>query len=228
MLLTCPTCALSYAVSRADLGDARRVVICSDCETQWFAGGIEIPPAASNDDRRAANPKPSKTPRQLAAGPSFLERRIMPWMGRLAAASTIAAVLAISVTQRDRIARHVPRVVAVYRALGLDVNPVGLAFDALAPRRLASSDVTVAGGIRNIAHNRVTVPRIAFEVRDAAGAPLLSWNEAAPARTLAAGATMSFVSAPHHMPSDSAFVAVRFASDESQGTERTGTLASSR
>ena len=226
MRLTCPTCSRAYSVGRADLGDAGRMVICSECQTQWFAGAMAVPPAASNDDRQGLVSKATKTPRQLAAGPSFLERAILPWTARAAVAATLVIALTASITQRDRIVRHAPRTAVLYKRIGLEVNPIGLAFNALVPRRLDSSDLMVAGGIRNVVHRRVAVPRIAFEVRDAAGTVLLSWSEAAPARSLDPGATMSFASAPHRLPAESASVIVRFASDDRDAAPPVGKVAS--
>ena len=72
----------------------------------------------------------------------------------------------------------------------------------------------VSGAIRNVAGRRVSVPRIAYEVRDAIGTPLLTWSEAVPSKTLDAGKTLAFESSPHHMPADSSTVMVRFVTDD--------------
>ena len=75
-------------------------------------------------------------------------------------------------------------------------------------------DLTVSGAIRNIAQRRVVVPRLVYEVRDALGAPLAVWTEKAPAKTLGTGKTMTFVSAPHQVPSNGHSLLVRFEDDE--------------
>ena len=219
MLLNCPTCARTYTVNRTDIGAAGRDVICPTCQTQWFAEGSDMVPAASNDDTREPKHRGRlKTAEQLAAGPSFFHRHILRHCGTAVMTTTIVAVLVGFVGQRERIVRHLPRTAAIYSNLGLGVNVSGLTFAVLAPLRMASSDVTVAGEIRNVTGRRVTMPRIAYEVRDAIGTPLLTWSEAVASKTLDAGKTLAFESTPHHMPADSRTVTVRFVTDESGWT----------
>jgi len=43
MLIVCPTCASSYLVDPATIGEAGRTVRCARCRTSWFAGGPEAP-----------------------------------------------------------------------------------------------------------------------------------------------------------------------------------------
>ena len=54
------------------------------------------------------------------------------------------------------------------------------------------------------------MPRLAFEVRDGAGATLVAWSEAVPIATLATGREFPFVSTPHRLPTESRFVLVHF------------------
>lgn len=115
---------------------------------------------------------------------------------------------------RQRIVRLAPRVAALYAGIGLPVNVRGLEITALAPQRSNAADLTVSGAIRNIAQRRVVVPRLVYEVRDALGAPLAVWTEKAPAKTLGTGKTMTFVSAPHQVPSNGHSLLVRFEDDE--------------
>ena len=220
MLLNCPTCARSYTVSHADIGDAGRTVICPTCQTQWFSGGSDLPAASNDDARKAPSRKRLKTAQQLAAGRSAPKRGTFRYVRAACAATAAVAMLLVLVEQRERIVRHAPRTAALYSTLGLGVNVRGLAFAKLAPLRLASSDVTVAGAIRNVAGRRVAVPRIAYEVRDAIGTPLLTWSESVPPKTLDAGKTLTFESSPHHMPADSRTVTVRFVTDEGGWTTR--------
>jgi predicted Zn finger-like uncharacterized protein len=46
MLIVCPTCATSYMIEPASLGQAGRMVRCARCKASWFAGG----PAAEMAD----------------------------------------------------------------------------------------------------------------------------------------------------------------------------------
>ena len=92
-----------------------------------------------------------------------------------------------------------PRMAALYAAAGMPVNVRGLEIGRLAPARLGKAEVTIAGEIRNVAGRRLVVPRVAFEIRDATGASLVSWSEAAPAKMLASGKTLAFTSTPHDL-----------------------------
>ena len=115
-----------------------------------------------------------------------------------------------AVGQRDVVVRAVPRAAALYQALGLRVNVRGLELLHVAAKDEASGDVTFAGEIRNVAGRRVSIPRLAFEVRDLNGAMIMTWSQNAPANTLAVGRTISFTSAPHRPPPDGRTVVVRF------------------
>jgi hypothetical protein len=115
---------------------------------------------------------------------------------------------------RGLIVRTVPRMAALYASVGLPVNVRGLEIGTLRPERSESSDVTVAGAIRNVARHRVPVPRLVYEVRDARGATLATWTERAPSKWLATGRTLPFVSSPHELPPESHSVLVHFETDD--------------
>ena len=125
-------------------------------------------------------------------------------------AALACATLVTLWTARESVVRAVPRTASLYAAMRMPVNVSGLVFERLAPERLASSDVTIRGAMRNVAGRKIVVPRLAFEVRNAEGSTLVSWSEDANARMLGAGRTLSFASSPHRLPSDSQTVLVRF------------------
>lgn len=78
----------------------------------------------------------------------------------------------------------------------------------------SSPEVTITGEIRNVAHRRVHLPRLTFEIRDGAGQPLIRWSERAPANLIAVGRTLAFTSTPHQIPPESRSVLVQFDADE--------------
>ena len=39
MLIVCPSCATSYMIESASLGEGGRMVRCARCKATWFAGG---------------------------------------------------------------------------------------------------------------------------------------------------------------------------------------------
>lgn len=111
---------------------------------------------------------------------------------------------------RGAVVEHVPRTAKLYALAGLPVNVVGLSFANVKPERLPSSDVAIRGTLRNVIGRRTRIPRLVFEVRDAAGAALIEWRESVPAHTLAAGRLLDFASQPHRLPAESRTVLVRF------------------
>lgn len=207
MLVDCPGCARSYHVAGTDLGRGRTLV-CPRCDARWFQEADATKGAAQDFDAAAIS---ARAAARLDEAPAATHRR---WPARplLAAAAAAMACVALAAVVLDRVAivRAVPRTAALYAAAGWPVNVVGLAFTRLTPERLASSDVKLHGALRNVAGRRVAVPRLAFEVRDGAGAPLVAWSESVPVATLAAGREYPFVSTPHRLPTESRTVLVHF------------------
>ena len=201
MLIDCPGCARSYHVSSADLGVRGRTVVCPRCGTRWHQGAPDLDVAAVSG---RVSPLLDEAP---DAPPRFFVPR---WAPAVAAAALACLGFASLVVARDGVVRSMPRAAALYAAAGFPVNVVGLAFARVAPERLASSDVTIRGALRNVAGRKVRVPRLAFEVRDASGATLVAWRETVPTKSLAAGGELGFASAPHRLPADSRTVLVRF------------------
>lgn len=211
MLLDCPACASSYHVSRADIGEEGRAVICPRCEARWFvqcdAYGTLVP---VNDLRTTSiSRRPDSVARTAERAP--LRRRLAP---AVAIAACVVATMGL-LGARERIVAAAPRLAGLYAAIGLPVNVRGLEILALSPARPASApgDVTIAGEIRNVAKKRVGVPRVTYQIRDAHGATLATWTEHAPARTLGVGKSLPFVSTPHTVPPGAAAVLVRFEDD---------------
>lgn len=203
MLIDCPGCAQSYHVSGTDLGDRGRTLVCPRCGARWHQQTL-------GRDLAIAAVSARPTPR-LDEAPATPTRFRFPW-STLAASAAVAACLGFValVVERDGVVRAMPRFAALYADAGMPVNVVGLAFSSVAPERLASNDMTVRGAIRNVASHKVHVPRLAFEVRDAAGTTLVAWSETVTAKTLKAGAELAFASTPHRLPTDSRTVLVHF------------------
>jgi predicted Zn finger-like uncharacterized protein len=210
MLIDCPACARSYHVSPTEIGPRGRTVICPRCETRWVvdANGAPRLKASQGELRATLRSGPAQSSPRLTArrrGPVF--RPVL-----LIALGMIVAMAAIA--GRTAIVRHVPRLAGLYAAAGLPVNVRGLEIEALSPQRPAQDTLIVSGTIHNIAGHRVGVPRLVYEVRDEAGATLLSWTEAAPTRALVTGARLAFSSRLHVVPPEGRSVLVHFADAE--------------
>ncbi len=207
MLVDCPDCTRTYHVRSADLGRGRTLV-CPHCDAHWFQ---EIGDAKAADwDLEVAGVSACASSR-LDEAPAVVRRPRLPRPVLVVAAIALTCLGFVAlVVGRVAVVRAVPRAAAIYAMAGMPVNVVGLAFSRVSPERLASSDVTIRGTLRNIVGRRIAVPRLAFEVRDATGAALVAWSETIPTATLAAGRELAFASAPHRLPAESRTVVVRF------------------
>ena len=215
MLIDCPSCARSYHVARAEIGESGRTLICPRCEASWFVDGDgarrDLTPAAPTFELTGSTIRPRDIGHPRPA-------RWRAFLGRAAVTSAAAAglvsfvcLVGVGVVGRQSVVRDLPRTAGLYRMLGMPVNVRGLAFTNVAARVAApSNDLAVTGEIRNVARHRVPVTRIAYEVRDAAGVAVASWTEAAPTRMLAGSASVSFTSRPHAIPGEGRSVMVRF------------------
>jgi predicted Zn finger-like uncharacterized protein len=228
MLIDCPSCARSYHVSRAEIGESGRAVICPRCEASWIVDGDGMrrdpQPGPAEILTTVVSARPTGPMADVVAPRPSLIRRAAP---AIAACACVAFAMGV-IGARESVVRLAPRMAGLYAAAGLPVNVRGLAFSDVESRRVdaQSADVVVKGEIRNVAQGRVRVPRLAFDVRDSAGVSVAAWTEAPPARSLAADAMVSFVSRPHALPPDGRTMVVRFEGGFNDAAPRSETLAS--
>ena len=222
MLVDCPDCARSYHLGADEIGDRGRLLICPRCDARWFQRSDRLPDDIVSHQRSwhvGSRDAPEPIIKPFGTKPARNSPfRHLPHPQALVAAGLLAAVAGGLVGERELVVRTVPRTAALYRSVGLPVNVRGLDFAQVAAKDAPSGDVTISGEIRNIARRRVGMPRLTFEIRDPDGAPLLSWSENAPARTLGSGKAIAFASAPHRLPPTSSTVLVRFERGDATST----------
>ena len=212
MLISCPDCARSYHLDADQVGEHGRVVICPRCGARWFCageGGFGFAPRLELGAAVAeARPDP------LPAVPAWTFPPLDGIFKPLLATACIALVAIGTVSARRTIVHLIPKAAPLYAAMHLPVNARGLEFSRIVSAQLPSADLTVSGQIRNLGTGRVAIPRVAFEIRDAKGASLMSWSETPPASTLGAGRIVAFASLPHSVPPESRSVLVRFEDEQ--------------
>lgn len=208
MLISCPDCARSYHVDADQVGEHGRVLICPKCGARWFCagehgfgGGPRLQLGAVVAEQR---------PDPLPTIPAWTFPPLGGIVRPIVASACIALVAVGAVSMRRTVVRLIPKAAPIYAALHLPVHVRGLEFSRIVSAQLPSADLTVSGQIRNLGTRRMTLPRVAFEIRDAKGAPLISWSETPPAPTLGAGRIVAFASLPHSVPPESRSVLVRF------------------
>lgn len=220
MLVDCPDCARSYQLDAAEIGESGRVLICPRCDARWFCIG-----GRSAQDGFRFEFDPARAERRVGPPTGAVAWSFPPLDGLLRPLLATFLVVAVAtglVCARRAIVRFVPRTAPLFAAAHLPVNVSGFEIGRLLPTQLPSADLTVSGQIRNVAHHRLSLPRIAFEVRDAAGQPLLTWSENPPARSLGAGQIAAFASMPHSVPPGSRTVLVRLEAENGSPVRMAG------
>ena len=240
MLIVCPSCASEYTIDPAWLGADGRTMRCARCRGTWFAArpGPPAPVEEAGDPRapisvearservRSAGPSqdPMPPPRRGRGRPLRLERRAKPRVGRLSAATALAALLLAlgggAVAGRAALVRTFPQVAGLYAAAGLPVNLRGLALHDVRSEVSTSDGATilvVEGEIRNVAGTRVDVPRLELAVRGPDRQALYTWTNDPPRPTLEPAETARFRARLASPPAEGRDILVRFAAGERAG-----------
>jgi predicted Zn finger-like uncharacterized protein len=203
MILTCPSCATSYFTPDEAIGPGGRSVRCKTCQHTWRATLDEplelsesppvvaktvAPEPASFGKREDASPEPA-TPESLAETPApelpkayrakvEQQRRLrraathgVVWAG---IASGFALLLGAAWLFRVEVVEMMPRTAAAYAAVGLEVNPTGLDFEAVSGRALPNDPgkIVISGALRNVRDNERVAPPVRVALLDEHGAEI--------------------------------------------------------
>ncbi len=135
-------------------------------------------------------------------------------------AGLVLAILIIGwagVSYRQNIAMLWPRTASLYAALGLDVNPRGLAFADVAYHREVQDGqavLAVTGKLVNIGDRIAAVPEIMVALSDGQRRELYHWSFAASVSTLRPGQAVPFLTRLSSPPAGAKHLEVRFAGGE--------------
>ena len=195
MILTCPACATSYFVPDEAIGPNGRRVRCKTCGHDWRASledaPLELEPAATSLAAATAETVEEGPPETLAETPApelprafrakaERKRRVRKAAAAGAAWAAAAAVVLGLITGgvlfREEIVRKFPVTAGAYETLGLDVNIVGLEFEAQRAR-VAPHDpgkIIISGAVRNIRETEVVSPPIRAVLQDDQGVEVAS------------------------------------------------------
>ena len=96
MLIACPSCATSYTINPASLGEAGRTVRCARCKTTWFAGSpaAEPAPAEAESETFTGVLRPDEVPPAASDGDLAQEDASKPEPVAAAAEATEPATIA--------------------------------------------------------------------------------------------------------------------------------------
>ncbi len=207
MIVTCPSCEAKYRVEQSALEARGGRVKCASCAHVWTvaeaapkpaprpeppvepASGLKAEPAP------AINEKPHAAIRARAATRAKRNRATVEGAGWAGVAACLVAVLGAAFVFRVDVVDAWPRAAGAYAAVGVDVDPVGLAVEELQAELIEEDGapvLVVEGLVRNVARSiRDTAPLTAV-VRDASGAVLAEWSLALESTQLDPGAIERF------------------------------------
>jgi predicted Zn finger-like uncharacterized protein len=207
MIVTCPSCEAKYRVEQSALEVRRGRVKCASCAHVWTVAEAAPKPAPAPQAAPAERAKPESEPaptlnekphtaiRARAATRAKRNRAAVEGAGWAGVAACLVAVLGAAFVFRIDVVDAWPRAAGAYAAVGVEVDPVGLAVEALQAELIEEDGapvLVVEGQVRNVARSvRDTVPLTAV-VRDASGAVLAEWSLALESLQLDAGAAERF------------------------------------
>ena len=193
MIVDCRTCSATYHIPDEILGDETCRFRCAQCGHSWdiqprlTLTGSLAPFRGAGPAARTVQPRASRL------------RRLGARLRRLAAPVACAAALAgamAAVAARAEIVAAMPVAGGLYAAIGLPVNPSGLAIAEVSARLGAGGDkslLAVEGVLVNLRGTETAAPDLRIALRAADGRELYVWTTRPPKDRLAAGERTHFV-----------------------------------
>lgn len=239
MILTCPNCATRYEADAAKFLPAGRKVRCAKCAHTWHqpapgegapeTGLAPEPPVSLPDAEPTAAPAIAAEP--VVAAPAMREAlppvaedtaatlaalnrwRIGALSGWAALVAVVALLGVVVVEARTEIAALWPKTATFYRAVGLDVNTVGLEFQEVSYRVTSEDDQPILhlkGRVHNFTKKELAVPQIHASLTDDARRELYDWKIDPSVRNLKPGASTTFSARLPSPPAGARHVDLKF------------------
>ncbi|GAA0245185.1 hypothetical protein LNAOJCKE_0680 [Methylorubrum aminovorans] len=235
MLIVCPACASEYRIDAERVGTSGRSVRCAACRETWFISADEVVAAmfdemAAEDEPASPPPQdPAPTPEAPVEEPVRRSRPAAAKAGRrgkpkkarrlspaLAACLVLAAALPLVLLGRATVVRAMPQTAGLFARVGLPVNLRGIDLSDVAAFQVPAEGsnparLIVEGDLVSVGRERVDVPPIEVEVRDAEGQPLYRWSVPGPRSALEPGERARFKASLSAPPEKGRQIEVRFA-----------------
>lgn len=132
---------------------------------------------------------------------------------RVAVLGALVAVIGGGIHQREAVVRALPEMAAVYAAVGLGVNVLGLEFrsaSTLRTLRDGSEAIAIRADIVNVAERTVQVPPVLVSLVNDAGATIYEWSVTPQARALGPNEMVRFETQLVTPPADAERVILAF------------------
>lgn len=201
------------------------MIKCSVCGHDWIEGrAVEINrdlPALPQSNIELALESDQEIRRLVNATREAQEHFAIKRKGRRAAAFAWASLailatcpIALALAFPETTVRAVPASVAVYKALGEDVNIYGLVIRNVEMQHLLDSGkrvIAVKGEVTNVSASSRKIPWLRFGLKDAQKAEVYSWQLDTATRPLNPGESTSFVTRIASPPELAEEIEIRFA-----------------
>ncbi|ESQ81300.1 MJ0042-type zinc finger domain-containing protein [Asticcacaulis sp. YBE204] len=182
MLVTCPKCALAYAIDDAQLGPQGRTVRCASCKSTWHAHKAEEPidlpmekvveKPAAKAPKKLAEVKAKKIPsmyREMIEGQKRHKALMAQGIIWSALAATFVMIMAGAYLLRVDVVKSFPRLAGAYAAVGVPVNAAGIEVleSKMEPTlRNGRFVMSVTLKVRNIRNSDTVVPPVRVHLLD--------------------------------------------------------------
>lgn len=217
MLIVCPSCASEYSLTADALGSSGRTLRCASCRTTWQVR----PDGSARNDAPLVEGRANPLRRSRGRAAASSRKRAVPPQGATPARSR-AGIIAIGATvllltgaafARTALVRAIPESAALFAAVGLPVNLVGLSLDRVVSTVSAENGdrvLLVEGEIGNPTRHAVRPVPVTITVESDAGQALYTWSAEARERDLAPGESTRFEARLASPPPDGRRVLVTF------------------
>jgi len=194
MVVVCRTCSATYHIPDEILGGEICRFRCARCGHSW---DIQPRPtlAGSLAPFRGGAAPAARTAQRKISRLRSLGARVRRLAAPVACAAALAGAMA-AVAARAEIVAAMPATGGFYAAIGLAVNPVGLAIADVSARLGAGGDkslLAVEGALVNLRSKETAAPNLRIALRAADGRELYVWTTRPPKDRLAAGERAPFV-----------------------------------
>lgn len=195
---------------------------CARCHHVWYVApdGAPLPLAEmttkepSLKDKQSSKPEPEKTTSVSTRSRSQRRRAIQMLAGWAGLGLVLALFLGGGYLWRNSIVRAWPQTATLYAALGVAVNPLGMMLRNVTYNHSYENGLpvlTIRGEIVNITNERIMVPEISVQLKDARNKELYGWNFSLDRPQLPPKAKARFITRLSSPPAEARHLEVRFA-----------------
>ncbi len=196
---------------------------CARCRHVWYVApdGAPLPLAEmttkdpGHKDKQSFKLEPEKTKNVSARSPSQRRRAIRMLAGWAGLGLVLTLFLGGGYLWRNSMVRAWPQTATLYAALGVAVNPLGMTLRNVTYDHSYENGLPVLairGEIVNITNERLMVPAISVQLKDARNQELYSWSFSLDQPRLPPKAKARVITRLSSPPAEARHLEVRFAS----------------